>query len=75
MPVHCIINKTRENGLKQDSVLLGETLTQISKERMKGKIGTIRDEKTQKDILNVYIANVTGKKQKFYMEQTDQYDF
>lgn len=31
MPVHCIINKTRENGLKQDSMLLGETLTQISK--------------------------------------------
>lgn len=62
MPTHCIIHKTKENGLKRDSMLLGETLTQISKERIKGKIGTISDEKTQNDILNVYIANITGKK-------------
>lgn len=62
MPTHCIIHKTKENGLKRDSMLLGETLTQISKERIKGKIGIISDEKTQNDILNVYIANITGKK-------------
>lgn len=62
MPTHCIIRKTVENGLKRDSMLLGETLTQISKERIKCKIGKITDERTQKDILNVYIANVTGKK-------------
>ncbi len=62
MPTHCIIHKTNENGLKRDSMLLGETLTQISKERIKRKIGTISDEKTQNDILNVYMANITGKK-------------
>lgn len=62
MPTHCIIHKTKENGLKRDSMLLGETLTQISKERIKGKVGTITDERTQNDILNIYIANVTGKK-------------
>lgn len=62
MPTHCIIHKTKENGLKNDSMLLGETLTQISKERIIEKIGSITDEKTQNDILNVYIANITGKK-------------
>ena len=62
MPTHCIIHKTKENGLKNDSMLLGETLTQISKDRIINKIGSITDENTQNDILNVYIANVTGKK-------------
>ncbi len=62
MPTHCIIHKTKENGLKHDSMLLGETLTQISKERIINKIGFIADNETQNDILNVYIANVTGKK-------------
>ena len=62
MPTHCVIHKSSENGLKRDSMLLGETLTQISKQRIKKKIGSISDERTQKEILNVYIANVTGKK-------------
>lgn len=62
MPTHCIIHKTKENGLKRDSMLLGETLTQISKERIINKIGSVTDEKSQNDILNVYMANITGKK-------------
>lgn len=62
MPTHCVIHKTRENGLKRDSMLLGETLTQISKDRIIRKIGTISDEKTQNDVLNTFFANVTGKK-------------
>ena len=41
MPTHCIIHKTKENGLKKDSMLLGETLTQISKERIINKIGSV----------------------------------
>ena len=43
-------------------MLLGETITQISKGRIKGKIGSVIDEKTKNEILNVYFANVTGKK-------------
>lgn len=62
MPTHCIIHKTKDNGLKRDSMLLGETLTQISKDRIINKIGSITDEKVQNDVLNVYIANITGKK-------------
>ena len=62
IPTHCIIHKTKENGLKHDSMLLGKTVTQISKERIISKIGSITDNKVQNDILNVYFANVTGKK-------------
>ena len=62
MPTHCIIHKTKENGLKKDSMLLGETLTQISKERIINKIDSITNEKTKNDILNIYMANITGKK-------------
>ena len=62
MPTHCIIHKTEQNGLKHDSMLLGETLTQISKERIINKIGSITDEKTKNEILTVFFANVTGKK-------------
>ena len=62
IPTHCIIHKTKENGLKHDSMLLGETVTQISKERIISKIGSITDNNVQNDILNVYFANVTGKK-------------
>ena len=62
MPTHCIIHKTTENGLKHDSMLLGETPTQISNERIINKIGSITDGKTQNEILTVFFANVTGKK-------------
>lgn len=62
MPTHCVIRKTKENGLNKDSMVLGETLTQISKDRIIHKIGSITDSKTQNKILNVYIANITGRK-------------
>ena len=62
LPTHCIIHRTKENGLKKKSMLLGETLTQISKERILSKIGTISDSEVQNDILNIYLANITGRK-------------
>ena len=62
LPTHCIIHNTKENGLKKKSMLLGETLTQISKERILSKVGTISDSEVQNDILNVYLANITGRK-------------
>ena len=62
LPTHCIIHNTKENGLKKKSMLLGETLTQISKERILSKIGTISDSEVQNDILNIYLANITGRK-------------
>lgn len=62
LPTHCIIEKTTKNGLKMDSMVLGETLTQISKERIKYVMGHIDNESVQNDIINIYIANITGKK-------------
>lgn len=62
MPTHSIIHKTIENGLKCDSMLLGETLTQIDKSRIINKIGYIDNKKEQNDVINIYIANITGKK-------------
>lgn len=62
LPTHCIIHRTKENGLKRDSMLLGETLTQISKDRIINKVGSITDEKTQNDVINIFMANITGKK-------------
>jgi mRNA interferase MazF len=62
LPTHCIIKKTKANGLNKDSMLLGETLTQMSKERIVRRIGNVNDAKTQREIINVYMANITGKK-------------
>ena len=36
-PTHYIIRKNNANGLKFDSMVLGETITQISKQRIKDK--------------------------------------
>ena len=52
----------QENGLRNDSMLLAETVTQISKDRVLNKIGSITDSKVQNDVLNAYMANITGKK-------------
>ena len=62
LPTHCMIKRTEENGLTRNSMLLGETLTQISKDRIKSKIGCITDGEVQNQILNTYISNITGRK-------------
>lgn len=35
MPTHCVVHKTKKNGLRKDSMVLAETITQISKDRIK----------------------------------------
>ena len=40
-----------------DSVLLGEQMRMISKQRIKKKIGTVTDENEIKEIRRVYNAN------------------
>ena len=39
---------------------LAETLRQIDKKRIISKIGTIEDRETQRNIIDIYIANITG---------------
>ena len=57
MPTHTIIHKGMDNGLKTDSVVLGEQMRVISNKRIIKKIGTVTDQGTQLAIRRVYEAN------------------
>ncbi len=57
MPTHTIIHKSIDNGLKIDSVVLGEQMRVISSQRIIKKIGTVTDKKTRLNIRKVYEAN------------------
>ena len=57
MPTHTIIHKGMDNGLKTDSVVLGEQMRVISSQRIIKKIGTVTDKDTQLAIRRVYEAN------------------
>ena len=56
-PTHTLIRKSDGNGLKADSVLLGEQMRVISSQRIIKKIGTVTDEFERKEIRRVYEAN------------------
>ena len=57
IPTHALIKKNDENGLKVDSMLLGEQIRVISEQRIIEKIGKITDEYSLKEIQRVYFAN------------------
>ena len=61
-PTHYLIHRNKENGLKCNSMVLGEQVRVVDKTRLVEKIGRIDNEKEQNGILNAYLANVTGKK-------------
>lgn len=56
-PTHTLIKKSRDNGLKTDSMLLGEQTRVISAQRIVCKYGTITDENERREIRRVYFAN------------------
>lgn len=56
-PTHFLIKKSEGNGLKKDSVLLGEQMRVISSQRIIEKIGCITDKEEKRAIANVYMAN------------------
>lgn len=62
LPTHCILHKSYKNGLKNDSMVLAEQIRVIDKSRLLDKIGYLDDSKEQNDVINSYIANITGKK-------------
>lgn len=62
MPTHCILHKTYENGLSTDSMVLAEQIRVIDKSRLLNKVGYLDDVKEQNDVINSYLANITGKK-------------
>ena len=57
IPTHALIKKDEGNGLKVDSMLLGEQIRVISEQRIIEKVGRITDENSLKEIQRVYLAN------------------
>lgn len=57
IPTHSLIKKTKENGLKVDSMLLGEQIRVVSEKRIIEKVGRITNSNTLNEIRRVYEAN------------------
>ena len=57
IPTHTLIKKSRENGLKVDSMLLGEQIRVVSEKRIIDKVGKITDEHSLREIKRIYGAN------------------
>lgn len=62
LPTHCILHKSDINGLEVDSMVLAEQIRVIDKSRLLDRIGYLDNTKEQNDVINVYLANITGKK-------------
>ena len=62
MPTHCIIHKSLDNGLDRDSMVLAEQIRVIDKSRVLDYVGHVKSSEDQNNILNAYLANITGKK-------------
>lgn len=62
LPTHCIIHRTEENGLREDSMVMAEQIRVVDKSRLLDYIGYLDNVKEQNDVLNTYFANVTGRK-------------
>lgn len=62
LPTHCLIHRSEENGLKVDSMVLAEQIRIIDKSRLMKKLGHLDNIKEQGEIINSYMANITGKK-------------
>lgn len=62
MPTHCVIHKSLKNGLKVDSMVLAEQIRVIDKSRLLDYIGHLDNAEEQADVINTYLANITGKK-------------
>lgn len=56
-PTHSFFSKDKEKGLKEDSMLLGECVRQISEKRIIKKLGSITKLEDKKEIKRAYDAN------------------
>lgn len=59
-PTHALIAKGYKKGLTRDSMLLGECLRQISKERIIKYLGRITNINEKEAVKKVYYANMEG---------------
>lgn len=62
LPTHCILHKTEKNGLSVDSMVMAEQIRVIDKSRLLNKVGYLDDLNEQNDVINTYLANITGRK-------------
>ena len=56
-PTHSFFYKDLEKGLSKNSILLGECVRQVSKERILKKLGSITKLQEKKQVKSVYDAN------------------
>lgn len=56
-PTHALIKRTYTNGLAKDSMVLGEQMRVISRERISHKLGTVDNKSDQEAIRRVYFAS------------------
>ena len=56
-PTHTLLRKNEENGLKEDSIVLGEQVRVISSQRILWKIGCITNKEDKNAIRKAYEAN------------------
>ena len=62
MPTHCILHRSIKNGLKVDSMVLAEQIRVIDKSRILDYIGYLDNTNEQNNVINSYLATITGKK-------------
>lgn len=63
MPVHDILHKSSRNGLKMDSLILGEQVRVIDKSMILYKLGVLNDDECDK-VVGVYLRNLPRRKKK-----------
>ena len=56
-PTHTLIRRSKDTGLVQDSIALGEQIKAISKQRIIKKIGTIVNERERNEIRRACLAS------------------
>lgn len=57
-PTHTLIRKDDENGLKVDSIALGECVRQVSFQRVCRYIGHLSNQSDKDNIKRIYFANM-----------------
>lgn len=63
MPVHDILHKSLKNGLKSDSLILGEQVRVIDKSMILYKLGVLNDKECEK-VIGVYMRNLPRRKKR-----------
>lgn len=69
MPVHDVLYKSSFNGLKSNSLILGEQVRVIDKTMILYKLGSLNDNECDK-VINVYLKNLPRKNRRVKKYET-----